>query len=214
MVTIVGALAGNPTATGAGLLASSRETLFVPWSDIHRVVYYPGPRVIVLRNTWRAVLRLHLAEDLYPQVAERVDTYWRSAAPVRERARAGVGTVRAPWPYYAGLVAVTVFAGAGAQVWYWNDFETAARIGAIGAIATAVSAVLEGTGRRILGVVAVPLLLWHAGALLVSAFESVESSWGSFLVLGLDPAEFLLSMGSLTVLVGMAAWRAFGPETR
>ena len=210
VVMIVGALAGSPTTTGAGMIASGQEEMFVPWGEIYRVVYYPGPRVIVLRNTWRAVLRLHLAEELYPQAADLVDTYWRLAASARDKARAK-RPARAPWFYYTGLVLAVAAAGLGAQVWYWNDFELVARIGVVGAVAVAASVVLEGPGRRIFGILAIPLLMWHAGALLVSAFESIGGMYGSSLVLGLDPAEFVLSMGSLGVLIGMAAWRAFAP---
>lgn len=55
LAIIVGVLGGSPTATGAGLLAASRETMFIPWEDVRRVKVYRGPRVIVLSQLFREV---------------------------------------------------------------------------------------------------------------------------------------------------------------
>lgn len=209
-VAVIGALAGNPTATGAGLLAMSSEHLRVPWADVERVVYYPGPRVIVLRNSWRAVLRLHCTAQDYPRVAALCDAYWRAAAPVRDAARPQ-GFRRGPWWYHASLFAAALAAGLGAQVWYWNDYTTAARFGAVGAGLVALSMLFEGLARRGFAVLSFPLLVWHGGAVAVSAFGTVEGLFGRSYVAGLDPGELTITGLSFAVLLGMAAWRAFGP---
>lgn len=208
IVAIGGALAGNPTTTGAGLIATGQEQLSLQWGDVHHVVYYPGPRVIVLRNTWRAVLRLHLTPELYEDVAARVDEYWRGAVPVREAALAG-RRARAPWPYYTALVLAAALAGVGAQVWYWNDYEFSARVGAVGVVLLIAAVLAEGPARRISGFLSLPLIAWHLIAVVLSAMEVVDSVFGTFYVAGLDPAELALSVLSLVVLLGMATWRTF-----
>lgn len=211
-VVILGALAGNPTATGAGLLASSSEMMRVPWSEIHRVVYYPDPHVIVIRNSWRAVLRLHLPVELYDQTAALVDSYWRGAAPSREKASGG-RVVRAPWGYYAALSLAVAVATAGANVWYWNDYELSARMGLIGSLCLLVAVIAEGAPRRILGFLSIPLLAWHLGAIVFSALGTVEDSvFGTWYVASLDPAELAVSVLALVVLLGIASWRTFGPQ--
>ncbi len=212
LVAMAGALAGNPTTTGAGLIATGQEHMRLPWDEVYHVVYYPRSRVIVLRNTWRAVLRLHLTSELYPEAAALVDGYWRHAAPVRNRALAG-RPVRAPWFYYAALVLAVSLAGLGAQVWYWNDYELSGRLGLVGVVLLVVALLAEGPVRRICGFLSLPFLVVHLGAIVRSATETVEASFGAFRVAALDPAELTLSILSLLVLLGMAGWRAFGLGT-
>ncbi len=66
---VLGALSGAPATAGAGLLAASRENGGWTWEQLHRARYFPGSRVISLRNSWRTVLRLHCTAENYEQVA-------------------------------------------------------------------------------------------------------------------------------------------------
>lgn len=75
LAVVVGLLARNPIAAGAGLLATSRENHLVPWSAVERVVFHPKARVIVLRNSWRTVQRLYCPPDRFDAIAEAVTAY-------------------------------------------------------------------------------------------------------------------------------------------
>lgn len=81
LAVLVGLLALNPTTAGAGTLAMTREKMFLPWESIERVVVYPRPRVIALRNSWRTVLRLHCTPELFDQVVSRVEAHHRVSRP-------------------------------------------------------------------------------------------------------------------------------------
>ncbi len=65
---IVGLLAGRPGTAGAGLIASSQEAGGWEWAELHRAIEHPGPRVIVLRSSWRMVPRLHCTPENYDTV--------------------------------------------------------------------------------------------------------------------------------------------------
>lgn len=78
LVVIVGLLARNPTAAGAGALAMTRERMFLPWESVHRVVVYRRLRVIELRNSWRTVLRLHCPPELFDDIVTAVETHHRA----------------------------------------------------------------------------------------------------------------------------------------
>lgn len=211
LVAVAGAVAGSATTAGAGLLASSREELLVPWDEIRRVVTYPRQRVISLRNSWRVVLRLHVPRELYPQVAAAVDQYWRETQPLSVAAtppaRAGRDAL-----HYAGWASAVAVCAVAAQVWPWTDSEFAARIGVVGAAATALAVLTEVVGRRLWGVLALPLLLWHAVAIGISALDTIDGVRETAYVAGLDPGLLAVSSAGLTGLVAIAAWRAFGPE--
>ncbi|MDZ4168283.1 MAG: hypothetical protein U1E26_01320 [Coriobacteriia bacterium] len=75
LVILVGLLARNPTAAGAGTLAMTREHLFLPWASIQRVVVHRRERVISLHNSWRTVLRLHCSPELFDQVVDAVSVH-------------------------------------------------------------------------------------------------------------------------------------------
>jgi len=72
MTIVLGALAGSPTVTGAGLLASSRESSFVSWDSVQKVTVDPTRRVISLHNGWRALQRLYCYPDNYETVHDFV----------------------------------------------------------------------------------------------------------------------------------------------
>ncbi len=63
-----GVLSGRPGVAGAGLLAASRESMGIEWSEIQRVNEHAADRVFSLRNSWRVVLRLHCTPENYAAV--------------------------------------------------------------------------------------------------------------------------------------------------
>lgn len=74
---VAGLLAGKPGLMGAGILAETRRTEGMRWSDIQRVRCHPDLCVISLMNGWRVVLRLHCPPTLYREVCRTI----RSVAP-------------------------------------------------------------------------------------------------------------------------------------
>lgn len=69
---VAGGIAGHPGATGAGLLATSSETLMLRWSGAFSARYQPRRHVIVLRNRWRDVMHVYCGADNYDRVKARV----------------------------------------------------------------------------------------------------------------------------------------------
>jgi hypothetical protein len=70
---ILASLSGRRNAAlGAGLLAVSRETERLKWTQVKAVNYYPAQRVISIRNRWRTVMRLYCTAENYEHAAEAV----------------------------------------------------------------------------------------------------------------------------------------------
>jgi len=65
---ILGALAGKPSVTGSGLLASSQAETFHRWSGIEKATIDKQRRVITFSNSWRAVQRVYCYPDNFEQV--------------------------------------------------------------------------------------------------------------------------------------------------
>ena len=74
---LVGLLAAKPGTMGAGILAESRSTVDMRWSDVRRVRCHPELCVVSLMNGWRVVLRLHCPPSLYEHACQFI----REAAP-------------------------------------------------------------------------------------------------------------------------------------
>ena len=72
---VLGVLRSSPTAVGAGLLADTQRSVFVPWSKIRKVTFFPRQRVITVSNSWRPVFRLHCPNDeIYRQARDVLET--------------------------------------------------------------------------------------------------------------------------------------------
>ena len=69
-VAILGAVAGKPGVVGAGLLAKAQEGEFFEWSDVFRVNLDSDRHVVILRNTWRTIVRLYCTPENYEAVAQ------------------------------------------------------------------------------------------------------------------------------------------------
>lgn len=78
LTAVAGVLAGSPGTAGAGLLAISRENVRSDWRDIRKVVVYRRARVIVVRDSWHAVQRLHCAE-LLDEAVVAIRANWGAA---------------------------------------------------------------------------------------------------------------------------------------
>lgn len=68
-VAVLGAIAGKPGVAGAGLLAKAQEGEFFAWSDVFRVDLHSGRHVVILRNSWRTMVRLYCTPENYDAVA-------------------------------------------------------------------------------------------------------------------------------------------------
>ncbi|MDO8915867.1 MAG: hypothetical protein Q7W16_07290 [Coriobacteriia bacterium] len=208
-------LSGKPGPLGGALIAGSQEDGFYAWSDLYRINLHPGPRVITLCNSWRAVYRLYCTPDTYAQAAEICErkvaeaVAYRVAHPVE----------RSPRPWGRWALQAFACAGAFACAMAWEG----ARAEEIGmpllgaAVATLAAGVLGGTLRRLFGVVALGLAGWFVYATVAAG---VQPALPDFVAVGLsspsmyvgEEAPFALSIlgGSAIALLG--AWRAFAPR--
>lgn len=72
LTIIFGLLSGKPAAAGAGMLAQSRQEVFMRWSDVTKVEYKAGSLTILLRGGWTEQIALFCTQENYPQVRQFV----------------------------------------------------------------------------------------------------------------------------------------------
>ncbi len=65
LAVVFGLLFRNPTAAGAGMLAQSRQQVFMRWERITRVKYIPRSRTILLRSGLMENIALFCSEENY-----------------------------------------------------------------------------------------------------------------------------------------------------
>ena len=68
LTVILGLLSGKPAAAGAGMLAQSRQEVFLRWNRVTKVKYRPGSRTILLRGGWTENIALFCADENYEQI--------------------------------------------------------------------------------------------------------------------------------------------------
>lgn len=68
LTMILGLLSGKPAASGAGMLAQSRQKVFLRWNRITKVKYKPKSHTILLRGGWTENIALFCSEENYEQV--------------------------------------------------------------------------------------------------------------------------------------------------
>ena len=68
LAVILGLASGNFSAAGAGMLARSGATSFVPWARVERVRFDDGRCTVYLCNGWRTLAALFCSEENYPAV--------------------------------------------------------------------------------------------------------------------------------------------------
>lgn len=75
VTVLLGLLSGKPTAAGAGILAQSRQEVFLRWDRITKVKYKPKSRVILLRAGWTEQMALFCSEENYQQIEDKVNQH-------------------------------------------------------------------------------------------------------------------------------------------
>lgn len=68
LAVIFGLLSGKPSVAGAGMLAQSRQEVFLRWNSITKVKYKPQSSTILLRGGWTEQTALFCAQDNYEQI--------------------------------------------------------------------------------------------------------------------------------------------------
>ncbi|ALG68037.1 hypothetical protein [Beggiatoa leptomitoformis] len=72
ITVIFGLLSGKPTVVGAGLLAQSRQSVFLNWQRIRKVSYQPQRHTILLRGAWTENIALFCTAENYLQIEQIV----------------------------------------------------------------------------------------------------------------------------------------------
>lgn len=75
MAVALGAFSRRPTAAGAGMLAASRQRVFLAWEDVQRVQYVPRVNTIMLRGSVLEPLALFCDRETYAEVEAAVRRY-------------------------------------------------------------------------------------------------------------------------------------------
>lgn len=81
LTVVLGLLSGRPAAAGAGMLAQSRQEVFIRWSCVTKVKYKPGGRTILLRGGWTEKIALFCRNENYVQV----EAFVRQNIPLPEK---------------------------------------------------------------------------------------------------------------------------------
>jgi hypothetical protein len=74
LTVVLGLFTGKPAAAGAGMLAQSKQEVFLKWSRVRKVTYKPRGCTILLRGGWTENLALFCTQENYPMVKQIVTT--------------------------------------------------------------------------------------------------------------------------------------------
>lgn len=72
---VAGLLTGRSGTLGAGLIAKSQESTFIPWKGLIKIVPDAKNKAISLNNSWRRVLIVYADENNYQDVLSHINTY-------------------------------------------------------------------------------------------------------------------------------------------
>lgn len=72
LTVVLGLFSGNPAAAGAGILAQSRQEVYLRWSRITKVKYKPRSRTILLRGGWMEQIAVFCTPENYMWVKDFV----------------------------------------------------------------------------------------------------------------------------------------------
>ena len=72
LTVALGLLSGKPAVAGAGILAQSRQEVFLKWSAVQKVAYKPKSRTILLRGGWTEHIALFCTKENYSMVEQIV----------------------------------------------------------------------------------------------------------------------------------------------
>lgn len=70
LTVVLGLLSGKHAAAGAGILAQSRQEVFLRWSHVRKVKYKPRSCSILLRGGWTENIALFCTRDNYVQIEQ------------------------------------------------------------------------------------------------------------------------------------------------
>jgi len=114
-VAIGAGFLGGGQAAGAGLLARSQETIYVPWKNVNQVLYNEKRGRITLRNTWRNVMIIFTGRGSWQEAANAVRENVKEAS-AKKPARKGNALVK--------MLLTTVFVVACVAATFAVPFET------------------------------------------------------------------------------------------
>jgi len=72
LTVFLGLFSGRLSAAGAGMVAQSRQEVFLRWSKITKVKYKPKSRTILLRGGWTENIALFCSADNYSQIEQEI----------------------------------------------------------------------------------------------------------------------------------------------
>lgn len=72
LTVLLGFLSGKPAVSGAGLLAQSRQEVFLKWSRVRKVAFKPRSSTIILRGGWMENIALFCTKENYADVEQMV----------------------------------------------------------------------------------------------------------------------------------------------
>lgn len=72
LTVLLGFLSGKPAVSGAGLLAQSRQEVFLKWNRVKKITYKPGSHIILLRGGWTENIALFCTKENYSVVKQFV----------------------------------------------------------------------------------------------------------------------------------------------
>ena len=98
-----GVLSKKATTTGSGLIAKSREAVFINYKNIIKLVPKDKENVILLKNEWRTLLAIYCKEENYNEVKEFLNEIFKEKmVNVIER------KIKNPLPKYILLSLLTI----------------------------------------------------------------------------------------------------------
>lgn len=69
LLIALGALSGNPTAVGTGMIARSRQVMQLKWKHIRSVTYDPKRYTIIIRGGYTEKIAVFCTRENYAQIA-------------------------------------------------------------------------------------------------------------------------------------------------
>ncbi len=85
LTVVLGFLSGKPAVAGAGILAQSRQHVFIRWKNIRKVKYLPGKNTIMLRGGFTENIAVFCTINNYTTV----ETYIRSSLSIEQNLKHG-----------------------------------------------------------------------------------------------------------------------------
>ncbi len=85
LLIIIGLLARNPTATGAGFLANSRQDQDIKWKKIRKATFYPYSSTITLSAGYGEKSIVFCTKENYDKVSEFIRSMCSESCQIRDK---------------------------------------------------------------------------------------------------------------------------------